>query len=233
MRHLIRARAGRALAIFLSISLGYGSASAGVNASIQAALHASQATRNYFASDPFGAFWRMIELGSTKNHSLSMVQNLSQGASQYADIPYGYSEPPRPVNYGPNPSRDFGRAGVWNAQTLAALQYAELQWGASPTALGASASIGGLCPGTTGDQGGGRNFPWEAKYVMGIAWFRLNTNTGNVVTNEHLFGFPSLGDTGVDITLYHNSQSTYNGNLGPGWSTNYDATTSYDQLRTW
>ncbi len=228
MRRVIKRPLGRALAIFLCLTNIYNTCFAGVNACVQAGT--SLGRRAALATTtPFASFFRVIGMGANLRQNGSMQQGLAQAAAQYADCPPGFTDVPGPIYYGPHPSRDVNRAGIWNSVSRAALQYAELKWGATPDQIGGIAMVGrGKVPGTTGeDSGAGGGFPWEGEYGI-IFNATVNTNTGNICSSEPLFSFPSIAGTGVAVTLYHNSQTTYNGAMGPGWSCNYDATALYD-----
>ena len=104
------------------------------------------------------------------------------------------------------------------------LQAAALTWGASAEQVGALASMhGGRGPIIIVDEGGGLPYPWERPFPIHAIEGFLNTQTGNVVSSEPLLSFKSYGGTGVDLTLYHNSQTMWDQSMGLGWSCNYDA----------
>ena len=62
----------------------------------------------------------------------------------------------------------------------------------------------------------GSSLPWEGS-ANGV-----NTGNGNKLTTLPLFGWTVRGGMALDLTLYHNSQSVYDDELGRGWTWTYD-----------
>lgn len=163
----------------------------------------------------------------------------------------------RPINRGPNPSRDPAtRGGRWTPQLLRDLssshftaETAPLPW---PTLWYGVGTVEPFAPLQGGGEGGGHN-PGESGGPGGIgggggnggpqvgngsaggayafgggsqgSW--VNTNTGNRCYYETLVSWPVRGGMGIEFSIYHNSQTNYNGELGWKWSTNYYVRISY------
>ena len=64
----------------------------------------------------------------------------------------------------------------------------------------------------------GRATAWEAM-ISGV-----NTVSGNKLTELPIVSWTARGGLPVDLTLYHNSQGTENGPLGPRWTHSFDLT---------
>lgn len=66
----------------------------------------------------------------------------------------------------------------------------------------------------------GASMPWEGS--TGSAGGKLNTGNGNKLTEIPLVSWRDRGGMTIDFTLYHNSQTSYNDELGKGWTWTYD-----------
>src|SRR4051794_17046288 len=96
MRRFLRAKVGRLFAIFVSTCMTYGSASAGINSAIMAAM---QASRQVAISSAFA-------VESKRPQQSQQGTTVSQASPLYADCPPGYTQASGPVYLGVNPSRD-------------------------------------------------------------------------------------------------------------------------------
>jgi YD repeat-containing protein len=85
-----------------------------------------------------------------------------------------------------------------------------------PDLPGCALSIPGL------DPTAGPGYSWQAS-VGGV-----NTLSGNKLTNVPIVGWTAKGGLPVQLTLYHNSQSTYSRDMGQKWSHSYDLMLTVD-----
>lgn len=157
-----------------------------------------------------------------------------------------YTNRPGPAIPVKNPGREpETRGGLWTPRLLndlraiefkEALDRGESLWMAGFWELGMAGLDGGGGNGSgppiggegSGGQGGGPPLPGQGPNGSGnpgVGWGPggVNTHTGNKLTAIHLVDWPSRGETGVSLTLYHNSIGSYAGaNMSPGWSHTYD-----------
>jgi YD repeat-containing protein len=85
---------------------------------------------------------------------------------------------------------------------------------------------------TTGGDGGGvpGGIPAQGGWGnpgTGLGPGGVNTHTGNKLTRIGLVSWPSVGRSGVGLTLYHNSLGSYSGPFGPDWSHSYDVSIAH------
>lgn len=124
-----------------------------------------------------------------------------------------YSQTPAPPFLGPNPGRDPGR-GVWSPAQLADLDRMNDSYQASMHPLFNSR------PPTSVSVMSGSSYPWEG--TAPTAAGSLNTSNGNKITEIPLLDWKVRGGSPLAFTLYHSSESNYNGILGENWSWTYD-----------
>ncbi len=87
-----------------------------------------------------------------------------------------------------------------------------------PSGWGSGSSAGYPLPGE-GAEGAGGSGLTSAQGLSGT----LNTSTGNGTFKLPVLSFPVKGELSLSIDLFHNSQTTYSGALGAGWSHSYDS----------
>jgi len=68
----------------------------------------------------------------------------------------------------------------------------------------------------------GGSLPWEGGAKGPIGSSSINTANGNKLTSLRLFSYKVRGGQTIDFSLYHNSETTYNDELGHGWTWSYD-----------
>ncbi|MFY9233341.1 MAG: DUF6531 domain-containing protein, partial [Fimbriimonadaceae bacterium] len=73
---------------------------------------------------------------------------------------------------------------------------------------------------TAVEPGPGNPLPWEGS-APGLDG-NINSANGNRLSSLNLFSWRARGGMSVDFTLYHNSASDYNDELGYGWTWTYD-----------
>ncbi|MBV6459713.1 MAG: hypothetical protein HONBIEJF_02865 [Fimbriimonadaceae bacterium] len=161
-----------------------------------------------------------------------------------------YTTAPGPIFLGKNPGREpETRGGLWtprllndlrNVEFAEAIRRGESIWMAGFWELGMAGLDGGGGNGSgppIGGEGsggpGGPPLPGQGPNGSGnpgVGWGPggVNTHTGNKLTAIHLVDWPSRGQTGVSLTLYHNSIGSYAGaNMSAGWSHTYDMKVSH------
>ena len=128
---------------------------------------------------------------------------------QVQRVNVAFTDTPTEAYLGPNPGKDeVHRGGMW---TDAMLQDAAVS--------GGSASTDSLAPMLVipaANQYTGEPFRWEGKQK--VASGDLNSVNGNKVFSLPLFGWTQRGGFPIQIILYHNSRSTYHGDLGYNWT---------------
>lgn len=125
-----------------------------------------------------------------------------------------YSTAPKPAYLG-KPGKTATRGPLWKANqlknNLRELEvenlYASAQGFSEEHSISVEAAPGG-------------SLPWEGSAPASNG--SVNTGNGNKLTKLPLFSFKSRGGTAVDFTLFHNSQTTYDDELGYGWTWSYD-----------
>ncbi|WP_025228633.1 RHS repeat-associated core domain-containing protein [Fimbriimonas ginsengisoli] len=143
-------------------------------------------------------------------HAISL--SVGEAVAQYLRNPHGaYTQAPTKPYLGQHPGRDpHGRGGVW---TRAALVDAEesaqpLYASTEPAQIPPHSLAVAAEPGTT--------YPWEGS-TNGV-----NTGNGNKLTKIPLVSWTGRGGMPVEFSLYHNSQTNYEDELGKGWTWSYD-----------
>jgi RHS repeat-associated protein len=131
--------------------------------------------------------------------------------------PGPYTDRPTKPYLGKHPGRaPRTRGGLWSEQNLKDM---------------ANSRRGKLYAGTEAESqspnhtlsveaGPGNPLPWEGS-APGIGG-NINSANGNRLTSLNLFKWRARGGMVVDFTLYHNSETSYNDELGHGWSWSYD-----------
>uniref|UniRef100_UPI002582D79C DUF6531 domain-containing protein n=1 Tax=Nitrosomonas sp. TaxID=42353 RepID=UPI002582D79C len=149
------------------------------------------------------------------NGALLAAADFAQRAFQGRVGPF--TDRPLPAYRGVNPSRDPAtRGGLWNARTKAAAAQSRM------ARLLASTS-GALPPPThtlACEEAPGAGLPWEGQ--VNSPGGQVNSGNGNKLTRVPLVSWEDRGGMAVDFTLFHNSQSDYNDELGHGWTWTYD-----------
>jgi RHS repeat-associated protein len=150
-----------------------------------------------------------VSATATGLHGMSTSVTLA--LEHYARAPKGaFSHPPLPAYLGKKPGRSpKTRGGLWNTRSLEVAAIGDGNLFASmqkpipshTTAISAEP---------------GSSLPWEGS-VDGT-----NTGNGNKLTTLNLLSWTNRGGLPVEFTMYHNSQSSYNAELGEGWSWSYD-----------
>ena len=121
-----------------------------------------------------------------------------------------YTKAPHAVWRGPHPGKDKGR-GMWGKTALSALGYQGLEAslamfvGPHPEAVEAAP---------------GSSLPWEGSAPTNSG--TINTGNGDKLTSIPLFSWKEQGGRSVGLTLYQNSETTYNAELGYGWTWTFD-----------
>ena len=122
-----------------------------------------------------------------------------------------YTISPGAPYFGEHPGRDpLGRGGIWKHYGVRAAKGG----GGSKIAL----SYRYVMHPTSVAAAPGSTYPWEGSAPTNTG--SVNTGNGDVLTNLHLVDWKSRG-LGVDFTLYHNSETNYDAELGAGWSYTY------------
>lgn len=122
-----------------------------------------------------------------------------------------YTKAPHAVWRGPHPGKDRGR-GMWGKTALSALKY---------QGLDASILMQGVRNHTVAvDAAPGSSLPWEGSVPTNGG--TINTGNGDKLTSVPLFSWKEQGGMNVGLTLYQNSETTYNAEFGYGWTWNFD-----------
>ena len=128
-----------------------------------------------------------------------------------------YTTEPIPAYLGTRPGRDpLGRGGIWSKSALRELTSPVMD-------LGLQASMRGYYTGghtLAISAASGTSFPWEGSHPG--AQGMVNTANGDKLTSLHLLSWKVRGGMTLDFTLYHNSQTSYEDELGHGWTWSYD-----------
>ena len=122
-----------------------------------------------------------------------------------------YTRVPHAIWRGPHPGKDRGR-GMWGKTALSALNY-----------QGLDASILMQAPinhTVAVDAAPGSTLPWEGSVPTNSG--TINTGNGDKLTSIPLFSWKQAGGMKVGLTLYQNSETTYNAELGYGWTWTFD-----------
>jgi RHS repeat-associated protein len=138
---------------------------------------------------------------------------------QWGRAPSGaYTDAPRPAYRGETPSRDPKTRALWSEEALEDARYSSqgpLRATIAPLLQGP-----GQNHTTAVEPEPGSPLPWEGGGPSSNGM--VNTGNGNKLTKLPLVSWPERGGMEVDFTLYHNSQTTYNDELGKGWTWTYD-----------
>jgi YD repeat-containing protein len=151
------------------------------------------------------------------SHSLSGLHALGteigDAIEQLARKPHGhFTDSPRPAFRGSQPGRaGRTRGGLWSQQNLSDMANSHRRLYAWIVPEGQEPQHS-----TPVSPEPGGAFPWEGSHGG------TNTANGNKLTTLPLFSWTARGGMTVDFTLYHNSQTSYNDELGRGWTWTYD-----------
>lgn len=133
--------------------------------------------------------------------------------------PGHFTDTPRSAYLGAKPGRSAkDRGGLWSKNALAAAERSgsPLQANTKPEGYFLRSTAVAAAPGSS--------LPWEGSFGG------VNSGNGNKLTSLHLFSWKTRGGMSVDFTLFHNSQSVYNDELGHGWSWTFDAYINEDPM---
>ena len=142
-----------------------------------------------------------------------ILNSFGEAVRQVLRQPHGhYTTAPGIPFLGPHPGRDpLGRGGVWKLHPSSLA-------GGGHFKVATSYFNGGGHP-ISVSPAPGPSYPWEGSAATGGG--SINTGNGDLLTNLQLVGWKSRG-LGIDFTLYHNSETNYNAELGAGWTWTYD-----------
>jgi RHS repeat-associated protein len=177
-------------------------------------------------------FMRIIGVGVASalffNASASGLGAMSSAMStilSQSSVPGPFLDTPGPVHKGSNPGRDpKGRGGVWKQEHTELLEL-----GSRGTIYALQGGGGGQDTGF--DEGSGGGFSWEGGGTGGVTGASsVNTNNGNKLTTIPLVSWQIRGGMILDFTLYHNSISTYQGQIGHSWSFTQNVYINQDSL---
>jgi len=149
---------------------------------------------------------------------MAIGESISQALRNIA--PGQYTERPHAPYLGLHPGRSpKTRGGLWSAKALDAAERSGslLQTSMQPFLPPVQHSLA-VAPEP------GSSLPWEGSFGS------VNSGNGNKLTSLHLFSWKARGGMPVDFTLYHNSQTNYNDELGAGWSWTYDLYINVDPV---
>ncbi|MEW5884497.1 MAG: DUF6531 domain-containing protein, partial [Armatimonadota bacterium] len=152
--------------------------------------------------------------------------------------PPQFTQRPGPIYYGPNPTRDPEfRGGIWTPVTRLDLASAQEKWQrqqrrdegeevAAASRLGwlfafSGDSIAWAQP-VPGGEGGGQ-MPGQGNLPGGGFYGgTVNSATGNLNYPVPLLSIPVRGGMSMGLTLYHNSQTAFEGMFGEKWSSTWE-----------
>lgn len=171
----------------------------------------ASATALLFSSS-FGGFYAASEaIGS----SLSQLMRGKPGH---------FTDSPRAAYLGSKPGKSKDRGGLWSKQALDAAAKSKLKkrnpriglyvWD-SAMEMAESFQMPPMHTLAVYPQAGS-SLPWEGSFGG------VNSGNGNKTTSLNLFSWKTRGGMSVDFTLFHNSQTSYNDELGHGWTWTYD-----------
>ncbi|HET6644084.1 MAG TPA: RHS repeat-associated core domain-containing protein [Fimbriimonadales bacterium] len=139
-----------------------------------------------------------------------------------------YSDVPGPIWIGPDPGRyEDSRGRFYSPRALRAVEEARDRWnrtdGGGYWLHDLYAFAAGALPLTPGGFGigGGPGLPGDGTYDESGGG-TVNTLTGNLLKSCPIVNWAARGPD-IALTLYHNSRSDYDYELGPQWSCNYGA----------
>lgn len=146
----------------------------------------------------------------------ALADTVRAAIEQVARLPHGnYTVAPGSPFLGKHPGRDLGR-GIWSKGALANAEESSLNILTSidPAAMysGGHTLAVATAPGSS--------FPWEGS-AGGLGGASTNTSNGDRLVALKLVGWKSRG-LDLDFTLYHNSETNYNDELGYGWTSSSD-----------
>ncbi len=156
----------------------------------------------------------MMFVSATASGLQALVPTLASAAGQaFRGHPGSFTDRPVPIRYAERLSRDpETRGGAWSASCLADIQNTVQSCFNPPPGEPIHSTAVAAEPGST--------FPWEAS-VAGNSG-EINSGNGNKLTTIPLVSWKCRGGMVLDFTIYHNSQTNYNDELGYGWSWTYD-----------
>lgn len=141
----------------------------------------------------------------------SLAQSLRQIRGPFTDRP-------RLISFGSDHRRDPStRGGMWSSGALQDADLSKLRGlyaSVAPSPLAGQHTL-------SVEAAPGSGLPWEGSSSP-PGGGTLNTANGNKLTTVPLVSFKDRGGMTVDFTLYHNSQTDYNDELGHNWTWTYD-----------
>ncbi len=145
----------------------------------------------------------------------AVMNSIQDAIRQMARIPHGhYTVPPGEPYLGTHPARALGR-GIWSKRALANAESSSLNLEANtdPLDMFVSHTVAvAPAPGGT--------LPWEGG-VTSSGGSGTNSGNGNRLYKLNLISWKSRG-LNIDYTIYHNSETNYNDELGYGWTSSTD-----------
>jgi hypothetical protein len=156
--------------------------------------------------------------------AVGVLAALAQG--EYYPLPM-FTDAPGPVWRGTNPGRfERTRGGFYTERALVAIESAARKWRGGGEEDADSALFPAFIGIVTGDSpiamaltgpagGGGAGIPGEGKMGNGLGGGVVNTYNGNLMKPFDLVSWPSVGELDFSLSVYHNSLSDYNLELGP------------------
>jgi len=165
----------------------------------------------------------VLLVSQTANASYEAGSLLWQSIQQYRQYPGHFTQRPVRPNLGPNPRREPVRRALWSSAQLevADRQGFELLTSIFPFAMppgGHTTAVGSASGGSYGWEGSTSSSGKSGGSISSA----VNTANGNKLTRVNLLQWEARGGMKVDFTLFHNSQSSYNDELGHGWTWTYD-----------
>ncbi len=127
-----------------------------------------------------------------------------------------YTTDPTEPYLGTNPGRDE-RRGVWTTEQIKAAKAANELERAQADTNGGYYIISHTY---SVENNPGNPFPWEGSSSAGGG--DTNTGNGNHLISLPLFKWKMRGGMTLDITLYNNNETSYEDELGKGWTWSYD-----------
>ncbi len=170
----------------------------------------------------FCAALLLVSQTATAAYSLGEI-SLKQ-LQAYRKHPGHFTQAPTRVNLGKNPKREPLTRGIWTQRQL---QNAEFDAQTLFATLFAATPPPGHT--TAVNSGSGGSYNWEGSKPS-LGGGSVNTGNGNKLSTVPLTGWDVRGGMAVNFTLFHNSQTDYNDELGHGWTWTYDIYINDDDI---
>ena len=182
-----------------------------LGSSLSRAISVVSATALLFSSS-FGGFYAASE---TIGASLSQLMRGKPGH---------FTDSPRAAYLGSKPGKTKDRGGMWSKRALDAAAKSKQKrknpriglyvWDSAIEMVEELQFSSGHTLAVFAEPGS--SMPWEGSFGG------VNSGNGNKLTSLNLFSWKTRGGMSVDFTLFHNSQTAYNDELGHGWTWTYD-----------